>query len=102
MKDKSKVEGWKKEHGVLSLVEFDDMSEVIFKTPSRKELKLIMSKGRNGGAVGMSESFVRNCYLGGDVTKEDILDDNNTTYLGQVVGSFDDLVGVKQKIVKKL
>lgn len=99
---KGKIEEWKKKGFEVNLVPFEDGQEAYFKTPNRRELKLIFSKATNGGAIAMTESYVKNCYLGGTVKKEGILDDNNTSYLAQLSASIDDLLGTKKVQIKKL
>lgn len=89
----------KEKHGDLKGITFDDGKLVLFRKPTRVQLKMIMAKGSKG-AVDMTESYVRNCHVGGDLTKEEILDDKQTSYLASLVGSFDDLLEMKKLEVK--
>jgi hypothetical protein len=99
---KTKIEEWKKAGHVVLEVPFEDGEVCYFKQPSRKQLKLIFSKGPKGGPVGMTDAFVANCYLGGDVKLETLQGDEGVTYLSQLAASIDDLLGTKKVEVKKL
>jgi hypothetical protein len=96
------IAAWKAEGHTVLLVPFEDGQEVYFKQPNRRELKLIFSKGPKGGPVGMTDAFVVNCYLGGDVSLETLKSDQGTEYLAQLAASIDDLLGTKKAEVKKL
>lgn len=100
MSIQKKIEAWKKEgHKVLELP-FEDGNSAFFSMPTRKQLKLIMSKGK-AGVVVMTDTFIKNCYLGGDVTKEQLLDENDTEYAATISANIDQLLGTKQVDVKK-
>lgn len=96
------IETWKKDGKRPQMVEFDDDRVAYFQSPTRKQMKLITSKIGNGGPVAMAESYIKVCYLGGDVTKEEILDENNTDYLNQMTATVDVLMKYKAATVKKL
>jgi hypothetical protein len=96
----NQVEEWKAQGNVL-YVDFEDGTRVYFKQPLRKEMKLIMSKGAQG-VVAMTDAFITNCYLGGDVTAEMLKSDEGVSYHTQLTASIDDLLGTKKLEVKKL
>lgn len=102
MNFKKEIENWKEKHGLLNHLVFEDEKEAFFSPPNRKVLKLVFSKAQSGGPIGMTESYVKNCYLGGSVTKEEILSEKNTVYLAQLAASIDGLLGTKQAQIKKL
>ena len=64
------IEGWKNEGKVVLMMVFDDGREGYFAQPTRNQLKLIYGKVKTGGPVAMTTAFIRNCFLGGGVTKE--------------------------------
>lgn len=91
---------WKEAYGTFNEVPFDDGENAFFKQPNRKELKLIMSKGK-GGPIAMTDAFVKNCHIGGSVSKAMFLDENNTEYISQLAASIDDLLSMKKAEIKK-
>lgn len=102
MSIEKKIAEWKKDgHKVLELP-FDNGESAFFRMPKRKELKLILSKGR-AGAIPMTDAFIKNCFLGGtgDVTQDKLLDDNDTEYTATVAANIDDLIGTKRAEIKK-
>lgn len=101
MKIEEQVKAWKQEHGTVFLFPFEDGNNVYFRKPNRKELKLILSKAKEG-PLSMAESFVKNCLLGGDLTEAQITDDKSTEYIAQVAATIDDLLGTKRQEIKKL
>jgi hypothetical protein len=95
------IDAWKKEGHTVLEMPFDDGTTAFFKRPTRKVLKLIMGKGRRGGPIELATLFIKNCYLGGDITQEVLLAEDNTEYFSQVYASIDDLLGTKMQEVKK-
>ena len=96
------IDAWKAANKRPQLVEFEDGSEVVFATPDRKTMKQIFGKAQRGGPIAMVDAFVDNCYLGGDLTKGQIKDKDNTLYTGQLTNSIDQLMNTKALEVKKL
>lgn len=90
----------KQQYGTFNEVPFDDGENAFFKQPNRKELKLIMSKGK-GGPIAMTDAFVKNCHIGGSVSKAMFLHENNTEYISQLAASIDDLLSMKKAEIKK-
>lgn len=100
--NKKQIEDWKKAGNQVMEVPFEDGNTVYFKKPTRKELKLIFSKGPKGGPIGMTDAFVANCYLGGQVTLDMLQSDDGIDYVAAMAASIDDLLGTKKVEVKKL
>ena len=101
MKISEQIEAWKKEGKKPIRVTLGDGSELYFSTPSRKQFRSIMAKARESG-VAITESFVKNCLLGGDLTEHQIIDDNDSSYIAELGASIDDLLNTKKADVKKL
>jgi len=101
MATRKQIVEWKKAgHKVLE-VPFEDDKTCFFRTPNRKELKLIFAKGPKGGPIAMTDAFVKNCLLGGDLSADQICSDEGTEYLAQLAASIDDLLGTKKVEIKK-
>lgn len=95
------IDAWKEEGHTVLYVDFDDGKRCFFKQPLRKEMKLIMSKGAQG-VVAMTDAFISNCYLGGEVSADTLKSDAGVQYHTQLTASIDDLLGTKKLEVKKL
>jgi hypothetical protein len=100
MEFKKEIQEWKKQGHTVLEVPFDDGKTAFFKTPNRQELKLIFSKAPKGGPVAMTDTFVKNCLLGGHLSKDEICG-SDTKYIAQLAASIDDLLGTKQVEIKK-
>lgn len=99
----NQIKEWKALGHEVVGVTFDDGKACYFKTPNRKELKLILSKGgQGGGPVTMTDTYIKNCYLGGDVSADCLASDAGTAYLAQIAASIDDLINTKRVEIKKL
>lgn len=101
MKIKDQIKAWKEKYGTVVEVPFDDGKSAFFKNPNRRELKLIYSKAAKGGPIAMVESYVANCWLGGDLGKDEILNPEDTSYISQLTASIDDLLQTKKVEIKK-
>lgn len=99
---KKEISNWKKQGLNPVQVAFSDDNVAFFQTPTRKKLGLIFSKAGKGGPISMTEAYVKNCYLGGSVSLETVMDDNNTAYIAELAASIDDLLNTKKAEVKKL
>ena len=99
---KEQIKKWKEQYADVHLVEFEDGKKAYFGRPTRKQYKLIMSKARQLGPVGMTEALIKNCLLGGDVDEAMFLDDKNTKYLAEFGSVVDTVLGTTQAQVKKL
>ncbi|RMF00808.1 MAG: hypothetical protein D6772_05810 [Bacteroidetes bacterium] len=101
MTDK-KIKAWKESGIQPVMIEMEDGKVLYFAIPFRKQMKLILSKGPKGGPIAMTDSFITNCYLDGEVDKEFLLTEEGRGYHSQIVASIDDLLGMKKVEVKKL
>jgi hypothetical protein len=102
MKTLEQIKAWKAAGKGPVEVTLSDGSTLYFSTPTRKQFRLIMAKMRTGGAVGITEAYIKNCHLGGDLTIEQILDDNDSTYAAEIGATIDELLNTKAAAVKKL
>lgn len=102
MVTKKQIAEWRKEGKRPVSVEFDDGKTAILNQPTRKQLKLIFSKAGQGGPIGMTEAYVRTCYLGGSLTQEELMDETVSDYIAQLAATVDELLNTKKAIVKKL
>jgi hypothetical protein len=96
-----KIEELKAEGKRLFEVQFEDGKTCVLAYPTRKQFKLIMSKGKNGPVI-MVDALVKNCYVGGEVTQAEFFDEINTDYMAQLSASIDEILNFQKVAIKKL
>ena len=72
--------------------------EVRFKKPDRKVVSLAMTKAGKD-VLEATEVLIENCYVDGDLTKRDLID--NVGYLLGVSQKINDIIGVAEVELKK-
>jgi hypothetical protein len=75
-----------------------DGKMVRFKRPDRKIVSLAMSKAAKD-MLDATEVVVNNCYVDGELTKEDIV--GNVGYLMGISTKLNDIIGVVEVELKK-
>lgn len=90
------IEAWKKKHGEVFKIEFEDGKEVYLKKPDRKVLSYAMTKAQSN-PLGFAEVILLQCFLGGD---EDVK--TNDDYFLGASAQLEGLMEVKAAQLKKL
>lgn len=90
------IDTWKKKHGEIFLISFEDGKEVYLKKPDRKVLSLAMSKMQSN-PLGFAETILNQCFIGGD---EEIKTNDN--YFFGAAAQLEGLIETKQAELKKL
>lgn len=93
---KEQIEAWRKQHGEVYEMNFEDGKSCYLSRPSRKIVGLILAKSAANPLAG-AEVVLANCWLGGDdVIKED------AGYMVGIAAKIDQIVGVKTAEIKNL
>ncbi|GAA4198646.1 hypothetical protein GCM10022289_07700 [Pedobacter jeongneungensis] len=90
------IADWKKQHGDIFEINFQDDKTGYLRKPNRKELSYAMTKVQSN-PLGFAEVIMQNCWLGGD---EEIRTDD--AYFLGASGQLDSLMEVKAAELKKL
>ncbi len=90
------IDAWKKQHGEIFLISFDDGKEVYLKKPERKVLSLAMSRMQTN-PLGFAETILTQCFIGGD----DEVKTNDSYFFG-AAAQLEGLIETKQAELKKL
>jgi hypothetical protein len=90
------IDAWKKKHGEIFVISFEDGKEAYLKKPDRKVLSFAMTKMQTN-PLGFAETILGQCFLGGD--KEVQTDDN---YFLGAASQLEGLMEVKAAELKKL
>lgn len=69
--DQAQVEAWKREHGQVFTAKADGYT-AYYRKPTRKDLSYAMTL--KDQPIDMSESLLKNCFLGGDSVLHEELD----------------------------
>lgn len=80
------IDAWKKQHGIVQIVELEDGRKIWLKKPDRNVVSLAMTKSRTD-ALGMVTVILASCYLAGDDVSQD------AGALVGLQGKVDDLIG---------
>ena len=90
------IEAWKKKHGEIFVIAFEDGKEVYLKKPDRKVLSFAMTKMQTN-PLAFAETILNQCFIGGD---EDVKTDDN--YFLGAAAQLEGMMEVKQAELKKL
>lgn len=90
------IDAWKKAHGEVFKIQFEDGKEVFLKKPDRKVLSYAMTRAQNN-PLGFAEVILVQCFLGGD---EDVK--SNDDYFLGASAQLEGLMEVKAAELKKL
>lgn len=90
------VDSWKKQHGEIFLIAFEDGKEAYLKKPDRKVLSFAMTKMQTN-PLGFAETILNQCFIGGD----DEVKTNDNYFLG-AASQLEGLMEVKTAELKKL
>ena len=74
-----------------------DGKKAFFKKPNRATLGLAMAKGANDPLTSV-EIIVENCYVGGDISKKELLEDVSNLFA--LSGVVNQIIGTKAVEVK--
>jgi hypothetical protein len=94
--DQKQIDTWKKKHGDIFKIEFEDGKEVFLRKPDRKVLSLAMTKAQTN-PLGFAEVILNNCFLGGDA---DVKTDDD--YFLGASAQLEKVMEVKSAEIKKL
>ena len=94
--DQKQIDAWKKKHGDIFKIDFEDGKEVFLKKPDRKVLSLSMTKAQTN-PLGFAEVILNNCFLGGDA---DVKTDDD--YFLGASAQLEKVMEVKSAEIKKL
>ncbi|MDO5654752.1 MAG: hypothetical protein Q4G27_01270 [Flavobacteriaceae bacterium] len=89
------IQDWKKKHGEIFKIEFEDGKSIYLKKPTRQVLKLAMTMLQTD-PLRMVETIIKNCQLGGDNIE------GNDSYLFGASTQIDKIIEIKQAELKKL
>lgn len=90
------VDSWKKQHGEIFLIAFEDGKEAYLKKPDRKVLSFAMTKMQTN-PLGFAETILNQCFIGGD----DEVKTNDNYFFG-AASQLEGLMEVKTAELKKL
>ncbi len=88
------IEGWKKKHGDVFLVEVEN-SVCYLKKPDRKTMSYVGTLANN--PVRANEALLENCWLGGD----DSVKTDDAKFLG-ISAKLNEIIQVKEAEITKL
>ena len=89
-----KIEGWKKQHGDIYLIEVEDKACVVRK-PNRKDLSFAMLL--KDDPIKFNETFLNNLWVDGDEELK-----TNDDYFLAVSSQLGELLQIKEASLKKL
>jgi hypothetical protein len=92
----TQIDAWKKKHGDIFKIAFEDGKEVFIKKPDRKTLSYAMTKAQTN-PLGFAEVILNNCFLGGDA---DVKTDDD--YFLGASAQLEQVMEVKSAEIKKL
>jgi hypothetical protein len=79
---------------VVDLQKGVEKRQVKLSKPNRNVVSLALSAAMGGDVLSSTEVVIKNCYVGGTLTKDEILDEVNPEWLfaihqivGQIIGS---------------
>lgn len=90
------INAWKKKHGEIFSISFEDGKEAYLKKPDRKVLSFAMTKMQTN-PLGFAESILNQCFIGGN---EEVKTDDN--YFLGAAAQLEGLMEVKNAELKKL
>lgn len=93
---KEQIEQWKKKHGEVFHIEFEDGKQCYLRKPDRKIAKLAQTKP---DGISMAEVILTNCWLAGD---EEIRQADHAGYHIYIANRLDTIVGAKAGELKNL
>lgn len=85
-----------KKKGPVKVIDVENKTIYLSK-PTRQNLGLAMTKARSN-PLGYAEVIIQNCYIAGDVSKEDLLNDGGM--LTSLLNVMDDIIDSKEVEVK--
>lgn len=90
------IDAWKKKHGEIFLISFEDGKAAYLKKPDRKVLSYAMTKMQTN-PLAFAETILNQCFIGGD---EEVKTDDN--YFLGAASQLEGIMEVKTAELKKL
>lgn len=90
------IADWKKKHGAIFMIDFEDGKIAYLRKPTRKELSYAMTT-QQSNPLGFAEIILQSCWLGGD---DEVRTDD--AYFFGASAKLDSLMEVKTAELKKL
>ena len=90
------IDQWKKKHGEIFKLDFEDGKEAFLKKPDRKIMSYAMTKMQSN-PLGYAEVILNQCFLGGD---EEVK--TNDDYFFGAAAQLEQMIEAKNAALKKL
>ncbi len=90
------IQEWKKKHGDIYCISFDDGKETYIKKPDRKTVSLAMTKMQTN-PLAYAEVILNQCFVGGDESFR-----TNDEYFFGASAQLEQIMEVKSAEIKKL
>lgn len=90
------IDAWKKKHGEIFMISFEDGTTAYLKSPDRKVLGFAMTKMQTN-PLGFAEVILNQCFIGGN----EAVKTDDKYFLG-AASQLEGLVEAKQAELKKL